>query len=54
MIKRYKYAHGLSNWKLGKQLGVDEATVANWERNQRVPTKKRMKYVLSLITKHTS
>ena len=49
-ITRYKHEHGLNNERLAKLLGADEGTVANWERNRRVPTKKRMKYVLSVIT----
>lgn len=53
-IKRYKFEQGLSNEKLAKLLGADESTVANWERNKRVPTKKRLKYVLSIINKNTS
>lgn len=35
-IRRYKYEHGLSNEKLVKVLGVDETTVADWERNSRL------------------
>ncbi len=53
-IKRYKHEHGLSNEKLAKLLEVDEGTVAKWERNKRVPTKKRLKYVLSVIQKYTT
>jgi DNA-binding transcriptional regulator YiaG len=49
-IRRYKYEHGLNNKRVAKLLGADEGTVANWERNKRVPAKKRMKYVLSVIT----
>lgn len=45
-IKRYKYEHGLSNEKLAKLLGVDESTVANWERNKRMPLGRSMKRVL--------
>lgn len=52
-ITRYKHEHGLNNEKLAKLLEVDEGTVANWERNKRVPAKKRMKYVLSVIYKST-
>ena len=52
-IRRYKYEHGLNNKRLAKLLGADEGTVANWERNKRVPAKKRMKYVLSVIRKST-
>jgi DNA-binding XRE family transcriptional regulator len=50
-IRRYKYEHGLSNEKLAKELGVDETTVANWERNKRVPLARSMEIVLSAINK---
>ncbi len=52
-IKRYKYEHGLSNEKLAKLLGVDETTIANWERNKQKPLNKIMKTVLSILTKNT-
>lgn len=52
-ITQYKNEHGLSNEKLAILLGVDEGTVANWERNKRVPAKKRLKNVLSVIHKNT-
>jgi len=52
-IKRHKYEHGLSNEKLAKVLGVDETTVAQWERNQRLPLARSMDIVLSIITTNT-
>lgn len=52
-IRRYKYEQGMNNEKLAKLFGVDEGTVLNWERNKRVPARKRMKYVLSVINKST-
>jgi DNA-binding transcriptional regulator YiaG len=36
-IRRYKYEHGLSNRKFAQMIGVDAATVAKWERNERTP-----------------
>lgn len=50
-IRRYKYEHGLSNEKLAKVLGVDEGTVANWERNKRLPISRSIDSVLSVINK---
>jgi DNA-binding XRE family transcriptional regulator len=50
-IKRYKNAHGLSNEKLATVLEVDETTVANWERNKRVPLARSLDIVLSVINK---
>ena len=48
-IKKYKYEQGLSNEKLAKVLRVDEGTVANWERNKRLPLTRSMDKVLSVI-----
>jgi DNA-binding transcriptional regulator YiaG len=48
-IKRYKHEHGLSNEKLAKVLGVDEGTIANWERNKRLPLARSLDIVLSII-----
>jgi DNA-binding transcriptional regulator YiaG len=53
-IKRYKYEHGLSNEKLAKLLAVDEGTVANWERNKRLPLARSLDRVLSIIVKDTA
>jgi DNA-binding transcriptional regulator YiaG len=49
-IRKYKSEHGLNNEKLAKLLRVDEGTVANWERNKRVPLKRSLKAVLLVIT----
>ena len=53
-IKRYKYEQGLSNEKLAKVLGVDESTVANWERNKRLPLARKLESVLLVINKNTA
>ncbi|NCI48725.1 helix-turn-helix transcriptional regulator [Sediminibacterium roseum] len=53
-IKRYKYEHGLSNLKLAKMLGVDEGTVANWERNKCLPHKEALKGLLSTLNKNAA
>jgi DNA-binding transcriptional regulator YiaG len=50
-IRRYKYEHGLSNEKLATLLEVDEGTVANWERNKRLPLARSLNKVLSVIVK---
>jgi len=52
-VRKYKYEHGLNNEKLAKLLRVDEGTVANWERNKRLPLKRSMKNVLSVMSKNT-
>lgn len=48
-ITRYKNTHGMSTKKLAKVLGVDEGTVSQWERNERVPMKGRMEKVLAAL-----
>lgn len=53
-IRRYKYEAGLSNEKLAKLLKVDEGTIAGWERGDRLPMKRRLNYVLLVITKNAA
>ena len=53
-ITRYKNEHGLSYRKLAKLFDADPATVAEWERNSRVPLKRSMDIVLSVITKNAA
>jgi len=53
-IRRYKYEQGMSNERLAKVLGVDEGTVAQWERNKRLPLKRSMDIVLSIINKNAA
>jgi transcriptional regulator with XRE-family HTH domain len=39
-IKLYRQIHGLSQEKFAKLIGVDETTVAKWERGKHQPSKK--------------
>ncbi len=39
-IKLYRQIHGLSQEKFAKLLGIDETTVAKWERGEHEPSKK--------------
>ena len=39
-IKLYRQTHGLSQEKFAKLLGIDETTVAKWERGEHEPSKK--------------
>lgn len=48
-IRRYKYEHGLSNEKFAKLLGVDEGTVARWEKDERLPLARSMKKIPSIL-----
>lgn len=50
-ITRYKHEYGMNNEKLANLLGVDEGTVASWERNKRLPLRRSMKLVLSILNK---
>jgi transcriptional regulator with XRE-family HTH domain len=48
-IRGYRRAHGLSQKKLGEQLGVDQTTVAAWERGEYRPTQKLSDKVILLL-----
>jgi len=39
-MKTYRLTHGLSQEKFAKLIGVDETTVAKWERGKHTPSKK--------------
>jgi DNA-binding transcriptional regulator YiaG len=39
-MKLYRLTHGLSQEKFAKLVGVDETTVAKWERGEHTPTHK--------------
>jgi DNA-binding XRE family transcriptional regulator len=42
-MKLYRLTHGLSQEKFAKLVGVDETTVAKWERGKHKPLKKTLK-----------
>ena len=39
-MKLYRFTHGLSQEKFAKLIGLDETTVAGWERGKHKPSKK--------------
>ena len=39
-IQDYRRVHGLSQKKLAEQLGIDQTTLAGWEKGEHRPTKK--------------
>lgn len=39
-IREYRRIHGLCQKKLAEQLGIDQTTLAGWERNEHRPTRK--------------
>jgi len=53
-LLRYKHEHGLTNRGLGKAFGVDESTVVQWVRNERLPLKRSMEKVLLVINKNAA
>ena len=48
-IQDYRRVHGLSQKKLAEQLGVDQTTLAGWERGEHKPSKKPLYKLNSLI-----
>jgi transcriptional regulator with XRE-family HTH domain len=51
-MKLYRLTHGLSQEKFAQLVGVDETTVAKWERGKHEPSKKLNKK-LSIIIEST-
>ena len=39
-LKAYRYLNGLSQYQLGKIVGVDESTVCSWELGENQPLKR--------------
>ena len=39
-IREYRRVHGLTQKKFADQLGIDQTTLASWERGEHRPTKK--------------
>jgi transcriptional regulator with XRE-family HTH domain len=48
-IREYRRVHGLSQKKLAEQLGVDQATLAGWERHEHSPMKKLSEKLSSFL-----
>jgi transcriptional regulator with XRE-family HTH domain len=49
-ITHWRVSQGISRKKLAKKLGVDESTLARWERGDRAPTGLYRKLVENLLT----
>ena len=47
-MKLYRLTHGLSQEKFAKFIGVDETTVAKWERGEHVPSKQLIQKLSAL------
>lgn len=39
-IREYRRIHGLTQKDFAKQIGIDNTTLASWERSEHTPTKK--------------
>jgi transcriptional regulator with XRE-family HTH domain len=52
-LTRYRTAQGISQEKVAKQLGIDESTLARWERGDRTPTGLYRKLVEKLLSDHS-
>ena len=53
-IREYRRVHGLTQKKLAKQLGVDQTTLAGWERREHKPTKKLAEKIIIFIRNYLS
>lgn len=48
-IREYRRIHGLTQKKLAEQLGVDQTTLAGWEKGEHGPTKKLLDKIKSAL-----
>ena len=48
-IRGYRRAHWLSQKKLAEQLGIDQKTLAGWERGDHQPTKRLLAKLNSIF-----
>jgi DNA-binding XRE family transcriptional regulator len=47
-IREYRRVHGITQKELAEQLGVDQTTLAGWERGKHKPTK-RFREIISKV-----
>jgi DNA-binding XRE family transcriptional regulator len=48
-IREYRRIHGLSQKKLAGLLGIDQTTLAGWERGKHQPLKKNLRKLLGFL-----
>jgi len=48
-IREYRRVHGLTQKKLAEQLGVDQTTLAGWERGKHRPTKRLSEKIIAVV-----
>jgi len=53
-IREYRRVHGLTQKKFAEQLGVDQTTLAGWERREHKPSKLLVDRLLSLSSSFTT
>ena len=51
-IREYRRVHGLTQKKFAEQLGVDQTTLAGWERGEHRPTKRLLNKIISFLTSY--
>jgi len=49
-IREYRRIHGLTQKQLAAQLGVDQTTLAGWERKEHQLTRRLLNMLISLVT----
>lgn len=49
-IREYRRVHGLTQKKLAEQLGVDETTLAGWEKGEHRPNKTLLDHLNDIIS----
>lgn len=47
-LREYRRTHGLTRKKLAERLGVDETTLAGWEKGKHQPTKNLLEKLMSI------
>ena len=48
-IREYRRIHGLTRGKLAEHLGVDQTTLAAWEKGEHRPTKKLLEKINPIL-----
>jgi transcriptional regulator with XRE-family HTH domain len=51
-IREYRRIHGVTQKKLAEQLGVDQTTLAGWERAEHIPSNETRNKLMSIIKKN--
>jgi len=49
-IREYRRIHGLTQKKFAEQLGIDQTTMATWERRSHMPLKRLLNKLIAVIS----